>query len=244
MHVLAVDSDQAVLNMVRLSLASDGHTVETCTSGEGALEKVPTERFDVMILDVALPGMGGAAVAAAIRESGDTTPIMMLSSTDREDDIIRSFQAGADCYAIKPVSPQEVLARVRALFRRGEFAKDPVLQFHDLTLDQGSQTVHRGGSPVDLTGTEFKLLAALMRGPNGAVSREDLIETVWISRKPSGTRILDAHMANLRRKLQETGPPLIETVHGYGYRLVSHAGELSFGPRAPAAPRAQIDRIS
>lgn len=224
-RVLVIDDEQAVLDIVGRSLHANGFSADTSLTGEDGIGMAEAEHYDAIILDIGLPGMNGFEVAAELRRRGNTTPILMLTGKTEEEDIVRGLDLGADAYVTKPHSEGELLARLRALIRRGQMETGTTLTFEDLKLDQAEQTLTRGGTPVRLTKIELKLLGSLMKEPGRPVSRETLLQRVWGLDFDPNTGVLEVHMANLRKKLNAAGPPVIETVRGEGYRLRSSTGE-------------------
>ena len=175
---------------------------------------------DLIVLDGMLPDGDGVALCRALRERGQQVPVLMLTARDALSDRVAGLNAGADDYLTKPFEFEELLARVRALLRRSEMTRPPVLQAEGLTLDPASQQVTRDGVLVDLTPKEFSLLQALMRQPGAVVSRQRLAEQVWHNDPLAIDNLIDAHVSKLRRKIDADGkPPLIETVRGRGFRI-------------------------
>ena len=193
------------------------------TGGEGlALARKGT--YDVVVLDVNLPDIGGFEVAQRLRASGDLTPIQMLTGLTDEKDIVQGLGAGADGYLTKPFSPDTLVAHIRALKRRGKMGVRSTLQFGDVEMDLTSRQVHRGGLSIRLTNIEFKLLAALMKCAGEVVSAKVLRHEVWGLDFDPGTGLVKVHLSHLRRKLEVGGASrIIENVPGQGYRMVEPA---------------------
>ncbi len=200
-------------------LEDEGHEVDLSVTGEAGLEAALEGDFDMLILDVGLPGMDGFQVVGKLREKGVPTPVIMLTALGSEEDIVRGLDAGADGYVTKPYSPRELLARIKALKRRDTLADGTLLSFADLVMDQGNQTVTRNRVPVRLTSTEFKLLAHLLKSRNRPLSKPELLDRIWGIDFDPQTPMLEVHVANLRKKLNAAGPPLIATIRGQGYCL-------------------------
>ena len=219
LRVLAVDDDPDLLRILRMGLGSRGIDLETVGSGEDALKAVQGNSFDMVLLDVRLPGINGFQVLMQIREAGDATPVMMITALNAEDDVVRGLEAGADGYITKPFRVRELAARIEALHRRTRFARTRALTLGDLELDERERTVSRRGKALHLTNIEFRLLACLMRNAPRTVSRPTLLEEVWGMDFDPGTGIVDVHIGNVRKKLRQAGPPLIETVRGSGFRI-------------------------
>jgi DNA-binding response OmpR family regulator len=174
----------------------------------------------VIVLDVMLPGKSGFHVTSELRAEGNTTPILMLTARDSREDVIHGLDVGADDYLTKPFDFEELLARVRALARRSTTIGEGTLTFADVELDRLQHEVRRGGEPLALTPTEFRLLESMLRKPGQVVRRIELLDRVWGMSFDPGTNLIDVHMANLRRKLEEGGGErIIFTVRGVGFRL-------------------------
>ena len=218
MRILIVEDERRMAEAVRKGLAEEGHAVSVAHTGPGGLALAESDAFDVIMLDVMLPGMDGLAVARRLREERHRTPILMLTARDTTADIVAGLDAGADDYLVKPFAFQVLLARVRALGRRGAVSQGVTLSVSDLTLDPASHDVGRGGERVDLTRTEFALLECLMRRGGAVVPRAMLIDTVWGYDREIEDNTLDAFVRLLRQKIDRAGhPPLIHTVRGVGY---------------------------
>ncbi|MFB6240521.1 MAG: response regulator transcription factor [Gemmatimonadota bacterium] len=221
LHVLVVEDEPRVAEFVQKGLREEGHTVDHAASGVDAVALIGVSTYDVIVLDVNLPGKSGFHVTSELRGEGVTTPILMLTVRDSREDMIHGLDLGADDYLTKPFNFAELLARVRALGRRrSDDLEDAVLRYADLELDRLRHEVRRGGEQVDVTKTEFNLLEALMRKAGQPVRRTELLDRVWGMSFDPGTSVIDTHISNLRKKLQQGGrSPLIETVRGVGYRI-------------------------
>lgn len=218
--ILVVDDQEDVVEVIRRGLVEAGHTVVAAPSGEEGLERASIDSFDVIVLDVILPGMSGFDVARALRDRGVTTPILMLTARDDEDDVIEGLQQGADGYLPKPFRIGELEARLRALKRRVGMEQNTVLRYEDVELDRVKREVRRGGRDVNLTNIEFKLLETLMLKPGRVFSKEELLRMVWGLTFDPGTGVLNVHLGNLRGKVEaDGGSRIIETARGRGYRL-------------------------
>lgn len=219
--VLVVDDEPEIAGVVRRYLEQDGFRVVTASDGRAALAAFRQERPHLVVLDLMLPGVDGWEVARQIRAAGGT-PIIMLTARADEVDRLLGLGLGADDYITKPFSPREVVARVRAVLRRtsGETSAE-VLAVGDLSIDVGRMEVRRGGIPVSLTATEFRLLAAMARSPGRVFTRFQLIDLVHGHAFEGYERTIDAHIKNLRQKLEPDPhrPRYVLTVHGVGYRL-------------------------
>ena len=220
--VLVVDDEPKIARLLRDYLERAGFAVSVAHDGREALMRVRTERPDLVILDLGLPELDGLDVTRRLRRDGDT-PIIMLTARDDEIDRVAGLELGADDYVTKPFSPREVVARVRAVLRRrdGSARTDAPLRAGPLELDPGRMETRVDGRLVDLTATEFALLAALARQPGRVYTRSQLLDAIHGSAFESYERAIDAHVKNLRRKLEPDPrrPSLLLTVHGVGYRL-------------------------
>jgi len=187
-------------------------------SGEAALEELGRRPVLIVLLDIGLPGMDGFEVCRAIR-NGSRVPILMLTARDEEPDRVFGLEFGADDYLTKPFSPRELLARIRAILRRVDpGATEDLLELGDVRIDRSTHEVTCGGQPVELTAKEFDLLAYFLAHPGTVLSREVLLDRVWGVAYPGGTRTVDVHVGQLRRKLGR--PELIRTLRGAGYKAI------------------------
>ncbi len=213
-RVLVVDDDPPLQRMLKRSLAAEGF--EVTVAGDGGAALVAAERFapDIIVLDVAMPALDGLAVCRRLRGKGLATPILMLTARDAVADRVAGLEAGADDYLVKPFAVQELVARLRALTRRGR-TPEPVLAYADLTLDTVAQAARRGGRQLELTGREAALLELLLREAGRVVSRDRALSEIWSGAAESN--VVDRYVARLRRKLGD--PPLIRTVRGTGFVL-------------------------
>ena len=212
--VLVVDDDPPLQRMLARTLAAEGFAVAVAADGGAALAEVERSAPDVIVLDVAMPGMDGLAVCRRLRAKGVRTPVLMLTARDAVPDRVAGLQAGADDYLVKPFATEELVARVRALTRRG--SHDAVrLVFADLALDLATRTATRGGLEIGLSGREAALLELLLRDPRAVLTRERALEQVWDD--AAVPNVVDRYVARLRSKLGD--PPLIHTVRGVGFML-------------------------
>jgi DNA-binding response OmpR family regulator len=221
--ILVIDDEARIVKLVRDYLERAGFQVLTARDGETALQVARVERPDLIVLDLMLPGLDGLDVCRRLRqESG--VPIIMLTARVEEADRIVGLELGADDYVTKPFSPRELVARVRATLRRanGQVGPATAIRVGDVELDTASLTATVAGQPVDLTATEFQLLAALARQPGRIFSREQLLEAIHGVAFDGYDRSVDSHVKNLRRKIEPNPhqPRYIETVYGMGYRFV------------------------
>ncbi len=219
--ILVVDDEPGIVQLARDYLEHAGFAVLTAGDGDAALQAIATRRPDLVVLDLGLPGRDGLEVTRRIRERAPT-PIVMLTARDTELDKLLGLELGADDYVTKPFSPRELVARVKAVLRRVEAAAVPKdrLVVGDLVLDLPRMRVTAGERLIDLTPTEFNLLAALAREPGRVFTRAQLLDAIHGVAFESYERAIDAHVKNVRRKLDAIGEPSrIQTVYGVGYRL-------------------------
>jgi two-component system alkaline phosphatase synthesis response regulator PhoP len=222
-HVLVVDDEPRIVEIVRDYLADAGYRVSTARSGDEALRHVRSITPDLVVLDLGLPDMDGLDVARALRLAS-SVPIIMLTARTDEVDRVAGLELGADDYVVKPFSPRELLARIRAVLRRSAAAaldEHRVLVVGELVIDRPRHQVMVSGNPVELTATEFDLLAAMAVFPGRVFTRGQLLAAIHGVAVDAGERAIDAHVKNLRRKLEPDPhrPRLLVTVHGVGYRL-------------------------
>ena len=222
-RVLIVDDEPAVRAALDRALRLDGYDVTLAADGREALDRLADTRQDAVILDVAMPGVDGLEVCRRLRDAGDRTPVLMLTARDAIDDRVAGLDAGADDYLVKPFALKELKARLRALLRRadGATAEDgSVLRFADLTLDRGAWEARRGSRVLELSRTEFQLLALFLEHPKQVLTRSQIFERVWGYDFGSSSNSLGVYMGYLRRKTEEGGEPrLLHTVRGVGYVL-------------------------
>jgi DNA-binding response OmpR family regulator len=220
MRVLVVEDEAQVARFLRQALEEEGHTVDTAGDGVEARNQAHLNSYDLILLDVQLPRMDGLQVAAELRRSGLQCPILMLTSRDSTQDVVRGLNAGADDYLTKPFALEELLARVNAITRRQLGPATGVLRYQDLEMDRLRRVVKRGGQPLDFSPREFRLLEFFLLNPERVLGRSTLLEKVWDMSFDPETNVVDAHISNLRKKLEEDGRPrLIHTVRGAGYAL-------------------------
>jgi DNA-binding response OmpR family regulator len=222
MRVLVVEDEQKVAEALRDGLQEEHYEVVVERTGEGAFFRVNTENYDVILLDLTLPGRDGIEILRALRQRGLKTPVLVLTARDTLQDRVTGLDSGADDYLVKPFAFAELLARIRALARRGRVAEAPRLHVGDLDMDLITRKVTRGGRGVELTVREFELLEYLMRHHGQVVSREALARDVWkeTARTTPLDNVIDVHIARLRRKIDAEGPEkLIHTVRGVGFML-------------------------
>jgi two-component system, OmpR family, response regulator MprA len=216
LHVLVVDDDPPISRMLERTLAAEGYAVEVAVDGGAALAAVERSVPDLLVLDVAMPGLDGLAVCRRLRRAGLALPILLLTARDAVPDRVAGLDAGADDYLVKPFASEELLARARALLRRGSEPSE-VLAFGDLVLDLRTRSARRGERETRLSAREAALLELLLRNPRQVVSRPLALERVWGSESAATLNAVDRCVSDLRRKLGD--PPLIETVRGVGFVL-------------------------
>jgi DNA-binding response OmpR family regulator len=222
MRVLVVEDEMKVANALREGLEGEKFEVIVERTGEGAFFRVNTESFDVILLDLTLPGRDGLEILQALRQRGVKAPVLVLTARDSLQDRVTGLDAGADDYLIKPFAFAELLARIRALVRRGRVAETPRLLVGDLEMDLVTRKVTRNAQPVELTVREFELLEYLLRYHGQVVSRETLARDVWkeTARTTPLDNVIDVHIARLRRKVDlDQSIKLIHTVRGVGFML-------------------------
>jgi len=225
-RILVVEDELKVANALREGLLGERYDVVVERTGESAFFRVTTEQFDAILLDLSLPGRDGLEILKAMRDRGIKTPVLVLTARDTLQDRVLGLDTGADDYMIKPFAFAELVARIRALVRRGRAAELPRLTAADLELDLITRKVLRGGHAVELTAREFELLEYLLRHQGQVVSRESLARDVWreTARTTPLDNVIDVHIARLRRKIDaDHGTKLIHTVRGVGFML--HEGE-------------------
>jgi len=217
-RILIIEDDQAILKILQRGLAYEGYTVDTATEGRSGLMLAREHQPDLVILDWMLPGMDGLEVCHRMRTASGSVPILMLTAKDAVQDRIQGLDAGADDYMVKPFNLDELLARVRALLRRTQPDRVPVLKFADLTLDTGSRQASRGTRLVQLTAKEYELLELFLRHPKQVLTREVIFDRVWGYDFGGESNVLEVYIRYLRQKLEEGSEiRLIHTVRGVGY---------------------------
>jgi two-component system phosphate regulon response regulator PhoB len=222
-RILVVDDEEDILELVRFHLSREGYQLVLAASGEDALKKAGREAFDLVVLDLMLPGLDGLEVAKALKTDAKTKtlPIIMLTAKGEDADIVTGLEIGADDYITKPFSPRVLTARVKAVLRRRSRATvddTKVILIHDLEIHPGRRTVIAGGHTLDLTFTEFQLLCVLARRPGWVFTRSQIVDAVRGSDYPVTDRSVDVQVVGLRKKLGGYGH-YIETVRGVGYRF-------------------------
>jgi two-component system OmpR family response regulator len=231
-QVLVVDDEPNIRDLIQVALKFHGCSVTTAGSGKDALRQAESTRPDLIVLDVMMPDMDGFEVCRRLRAAGNEVPVIFLTARDTSSDTVTGLAIGGDDYVTKPFSVEALVARVRAVLRRasrgdggGSSSSESSggagapLRVADLELDEDRWTVHRAGVPVELSPTEFRLLAYLMRHEGRVLTRAQLLESVWGWDYSGESQIVETYVSYLRRKLDPLGPPLIHTQRGVGYSL-------------------------
>jgi len=222
MKILVVEDDRKVAGFIEQGLREEGYAVDVAKDGDEATTLAHVNDYDAILLDLMLPKKNGLQVAAELRREGRRTPILMLTARDSTEDVVRGLDAGADDYLSKPFKFDELLARLRALTRRGGAARLDRLTYGALELDRLRHKARASGNVLDLTPREFQLLEHFMLHPEEVIRRTELLEKVWDMHFDPESNVVDVHVGNLRRKLREAGcDGLIQTVRGVGFCLKS-----------------------
>jgi two-component system OmpR family response regulator len=222
MRLLVVEDDRKLVRALARGLEPEGYAVDTAYTGEEALALADARNYDVVVLDVMLPGVDGFAVCEELRRRPRWVPVLMLTARADVADRIRGLDAGADDYLVKPFDFGELLARLRALGRRSPPEPPAVLEIGELRFDPATRVVSRAGMEVELTAREFEVLELLARYGGQVVSRRQLLEEIWHDDYDGSPNIVDVYVGYLRKKLEDpSGPRLIRTVRGVGFRLES-----------------------
>jgi DNA-binding response OmpR family regulator len=219
MHILLIEDHEKLAANIRKYLETEHYAVTVSTDGRDGFEKAMTQEFDLLILDINLPGMDGYVICTMLREHKKNMPILMLTARTKQKEIVHGLDIGADDYLGKPFDMEELLARARALLRRGKEEKNPLLSAGDVSVDTNTQKVTKSGERVDLAPKEYALLEFLLRRKGAAQDRPSILEHVWGSRDDLlFSQTVDVHISYLRRKL---GKDIITTVPGKGYMIVA-----------------------
>ena len=224
MNILVVEDDEVMAEVLVHGLCDESHEVDRAADGRTALQLTGDAAFDLILLDVMLPGMNGLEVARQLRLRGNSVPVLMLTARDALPDIVTGLDAGADDYLTKPFSFVELLARIRALERRTAARPKSVLEFEDLVLDVNSYRAFRGGREIYLSVTEFRLLELLVKNPGRVLSRCSILDAVWSNRPDVAENTVEAFVRLLRKKLDDgASKKLIQTHRGFGYSVGRHS---------------------
>lgn len=220
MRILVIEDDRKVAGFIQKGLTEEQYAVDVCYDGVDGLFWAKESAYDVILLDIMLPKKDGISVCRELRAAGISTPIIMLTARDTVDDKIKGLDVGADDYLVKPFSFGELLARIRALLRRSQDYKSPVLKIEDLELDPASRKVRRGGQEITLTGKEYALLEYLLRNQGRVLTETLIVEHVWDMNYEPGTNVLNVYIHHLRNKLDKGfAKKLLHTIRGAGYVL-------------------------
>ena len=228
MAILIIEDDQRIIDFLERGLVAEGYRVDSVKDCSAALARVKSAAYELILLDIMLPGGDGREVCRDLRASGIQTPVLMLTALDAKDDIIRGLRLGADDYLTKPFSFDELIARIEALLRRsGPFkSKDQILQVADLVFNRGTLVVERAGRRIELTSTECALLELFMTSRGSLLSRAHILERVWGASQDPLTNVVNVYVARLRTKIdEETEIPLIKTIRSRGYRMSASHGD-------------------
>ena len=225
MRILIVEDEPKMAGLIHRGLEREGMAADVAGNGEDALWRAQATEYDAIVLDVMLPGIDGFEVCGRLREAGVWSPILMLTARDAVRDRVAGLDRGADDYLTKPFSYAELLARLRALFRRGPVERPPDLQAGSLRLDPATKRAWRGDDQIDLSAKEFAVLETFMRHPGDVLSRFQLLEHAWDYEYENRSNVVDAYVRLLRKKIDRPyGVESIETVRGAGYRLREDGG--------------------
>ncbi len=221
MRILVVEDERKVASFIRQGLVEEGHAVEVAPDGDAALDRITEEPgYDLIVLDLMLPGRDGFSVLKTLRDQHLQPPVLVLTARDGVADKVTGLDLGADDYLTKPFAFEELLARVRALLRRGRGPREPVLRLADLSLDPSTRAVVRAGRRITLTAREFALLEYFLRNPDRVLTRPMIAQHVWALDFDSETNIIDVYVGYLRRKIDaESERRLLHTIRGAGYML-------------------------
>lgn len=220
MRILVAEDDRKTASFIRKALAAEGFAVDVMHNGDDALTAASTTPFDALVLDIMLPGRDGLSVLRQLRARQNTLPVLLLSARGEVNERVEGLNAGADDYLPKPFALAELIARVRALGRRGSESKPLVLRVADLSLDTVTHQARRGGQTIELAAREYRLLEFLMRSPGRVCGRMAILEKVWDYDFDPGTNLVDVYIKRLREKVDASfEPKLLHTVRGAGYVL-------------------------
>ena len=220
MRILVVEDEPRMAALIRQGLTEEAYAVDTVGRGDEVLDWVQSAEYDLILLDIMLPGMSGLDVCRDLRNRGYQMPILMLTARDTLPDKVKGLDSGADDYLVKPFAIEELTARIRALARRESPSKKAELVVADLSLDPATKLAQRANRLIELTAREYALLETLMRHPGQVLSRNQIIDHVWDMDFVSGSKVIEVHIHALRKKIDDDFPTkLIQTVRGLGYRI-------------------------
>ena len=226
MRILVVEDERRMASLIRQGLEEEAYAVDVVHNGAEVQDWLQTGAYDVVLLDIMLPGLDGVSVCRKLRADGYTMPVLMLTARDALVDKVKGLDSGADDYLVKPFAIEELTARLRALSRRDGPSKTPELHVGDLVLDTITKRGRRGEREFELTAKEYALLETLMRHPNQILSRDQIIEHVWNIDYDAQSKLIEFYIHSLRKKIDDGDVKLIQTVRGLGYRISADA---SFG---------------
>ncbi|HWE68667.1 MAG TPA: response regulator transcription factor [Acidimicrobiales bacterium] len=225
MQILIVEDEEHLASALQRGLEKEGFGVDVASSGDEGLRRARESAYDLILLDILLPGVNGYQICLSLRQDGNWVPILMLTAKDGEYDEAEALDSGADDFLSKPFSFVVLLARIRALLRRGRRERPTILTAGDLTLDPAEHRCRRGEEPIELTPREFSLLEYLMRFPGEAVSKQEILLHVWGDEFDGDPNIVEVYVGYIRKKIDHAfGREAIETVRGIGYRLNAQGG--------------------
>ena len=217
-HLLVVDDDPRITDLLRRILAYEGYSVATAASGDEALNRTLERAPDLIVLDVMLPVLDGLEVVQRLRAADDNVPVLMLTARDAVADRVKGLEAGADDYLVKPFAPEELVARVKAMLRRNQAERHEILRYADIELDTGTRVAYRGPREIELSPTEYELLALFLRRPRQVLTRDIIMDRVWGLDFEGSSNVLEVYIGYLRSKLEaDGGSRLIHTIRGIGY---------------------------
>ena len=221
MKILLVEDETEIGTLVRDGLTSEGFTVDYCEDGDSGMAHATTKSYDAVVLDIMLPGRSGLEILKKIREDHNNVPVIIITARGESDDRIEGLNLGADDYLPKPFYVEELVARLRAIWRRSSDSNMSLLSVGTLSANLMSREVQRSGEAIDMTPKEFALLAFLMRSPGRVFTRTQILEGVWGYHFDPGTNLVDVYIRRLRTKIDLEGEsPLIQTLRGVGYKMV------------------------
>ncbi len=226
MHILIVEDEARVALFIKKGLQEEAWGVDVAADGEKALSMIGAQSYDVIVLDIMLPGRDGLSVLRAMRRRGDDTPVLLLTARDAVPDRVAGLGAGADDYLVKPFAFEELLARLHAIVRRRTGSYEEMLSAGDLKMDTARHVVQRAGQTVDLTALEYRLLEYLLRNKGRVLSRVDIEEAIWGLNDDPDSNVVDVYINHLRKKIDRPfHQTLIHTVRGFGYKLEHRRNE-------------------
>jgi len=223
MRVLVVEDEPRMARLIRQGLEEDAYAVDLVDNGADVLDWVQSADYDLLLLDILLPGLDGLEVCRQLRAAGYTMPILLLTALGTLPDKVTGLDSGADDYLVKPFAIEELTARLRALLRREQAQKSVTLQVADLTLNTATKVAQRGERTIELTAKEYAILEMLMRNPGQVLSRDQLIGHVWNMDYDAESKLIEVYIYNLRKKIDDGfTQKLLQTVRGLGYRMITH----------------------